>query len=438
MQEKHDVALIVVDTLREDFAEGLEKLKGMGFVEFSNAVSTSSWTLPSHVSMFTGELPSRHLVHVSLGVHMGTIMQRSRAGLEGSKSNVLRAMRDLGYKRYCFTCNPFVTPRFGFEFDWNREYRPMIETSQLRDVLPPDGSMSSRAWAALKAGRLLLLAKLATRKVRLRINRGLNLPVKDKGSRQALKDLRRANLPTPYFVYLNLMEAHEPYRWGEPTDATRRSMLKLPVRDMGWGKSYPEGSGIAVGRALEAVEELLKKGDPTIIITSDHGQLLGEGGRYGHGYFMDEALLRVPLYVRFPSGTDPPSQTGDVVSLAQIHSLISWATGSPVGGLGGREAVAEGFGPHFDLRRYLAGEGEAQTLEKMYEVKRRVFSKDGSVLYNVSTRALEESNAASKDEEARLAGVAESLGVPPAPPDEALGAADEAGVMERLSKLGYV
>ena len=175
-----------------------------------------------------------------------------------------------------------------------------------------------------------------------------------------------------------------------------------------------------------------------IIVTSDHGQLLGEGGRYGHGYFMDEALLRVPLYVRFPSGTDPLSQTGDVVSLAQIHSLISWAAGSPMGGLGGREAVAEGFGPHFDLRKYITGDGGAHTLEKMYEVKRRIFSKGGSVLYNVSTRSLEESNGVPKEEEARLAGVAESLGVPLAPPDGALGAEDEAGVMERLSKLGYV
>ncbi|MDG7011864.1 MAG: sulfatase-like hydrolase/transferase [Nitrososphaerota archaeon] len=438
MQEKHSVALIVVDTLREDFAHGLEKLEGMGFARFSNVVSTSSWTLPSHVSMFTGELPSRHFVHVSLGVHMGTIMQRSRAGLQGSKDNVLRTMKDRGYKRYCFTCNPFVTPAFGFEFDWDREYSSKVEASQLRGVIPHDGSIGSKAWAALKDGRFAPLLKEAARKARLFINRKLNRPVRDKGSRQALSDLRTADLHAPYFVYLNLMEAHEPYRWGERKDFTRLSMLKLPVEDMGWNRGYPEGAGIAIGRALEAVEELLRRDDPMIIITSDHGQLLGEGGRYGHGYHMDEELLRVPLYVRFPSGTDLPSQTGDVVSLAEIHSLISWATGAPVRGIGSREAFAEGFGPHYDLSMYITGDGKARELEKLYEVKRRVFSKDGSVLYNMSTHAQEESKGTSKEEGARLAGLAEALGMPQAPPDEAFAAGDEAGLIERLSKLGYV
>lgn len=438
MQEKRSAALIVVDTLREDFAGGLEGLKSSGFVRFSNAVSTSSWTLPSHASMFTGELPSRHLVHVSPGVHMGNMMQRSRARLGESKSNVLKAMKDNGYKRYCYTCNPLVTPRFGFEFDWFREYWPPIGVSQLQGVLPSEGSTSSRAWAVLKAGRVGLLLKLGTTKARRGFNRRLNRPLGDKGSRQALRDLRRASFSPPFFVYLNLMEAHEPYRWGEPTDATRVSMLGRPVGDLGWGRGYAEGSAAAVRGALEAVDELLKY-DPMIVVTSDHGQLLGEGGRYGHGYFLDEELLRVPLYVRFPSGSESLQQDGGVVSLTQVHTLLSWAAGHPAEEIGSEEAVAECFGPHHDLSSYLPGEAGAEALRKMYAVKRRVFSKDGSVLYNVSDHREEGARGSvSKEEEARLAGVAESLGEPPATPEPPLSAAEEADITERLSQLGYV
>jgi Sulfatase len=444
VQEKRSVALIVIDTLREDFAAGLERLKDSGFVKFSNAVSTSSWTLPSHVSMFTGELPSRHLVHVSPGVHMGNMTQRSRAGLRDSESNVLGLLKVSGYRLYCYTCNPLVTPRFGFEFDWNREYWPPIESTQLKDILASHGSTSSSwwklpsAWAVLKTGRMGLLLKLGETKAKRGFNRRFNRPVGDKGSKQALSDLRKANLPPLFFVYLNLMEAHEPYRWGEPADATRVSMIGRPVREMGWGRGYAKGAAAAIEEALEAVDGLLKY-DPMIVVTSDHGQLLGEGGRYGHGYFLDEELLRVPLYVRFPSGRDPLPQTGGVVSLSQIHTLLSWAAGQPAEGIGGGEAVAECFGPHHDLSGYLPGEAGAEALRKMYDVKRRVFSKDGSVLYNVSGQREEEAKGSlSKEEEAKLVGVAEALGEPPASPPEPLSSAEEADLTERLSKLGYM
>ena len=36
------------------------------------------------------------------------------------------------------------------------------------------------------------------------------------------------------------------------------------------------------------------------IITSDHGQLLGEHGRIYHGTFLDDELLRIPLLIKYP------------------------------------------------------------------------------------------------------------------------------------------
>jgi arylsulfatase A-like enzyme len=40
--------------------------------------------------------------------------------------------------------------------------------------------------------------------------------------------------------------------------------------------------------------------DSLVIVTSDHGELLGDGG-LGHGYFLRDGLLRVPLWVKWPS-----------------------------------------------------------------------------------------------------------------------------------------
>jgi arylsulfatase A-like enzyme len=37
-----------------------------------------------------------------------------------------------------------------------------------------------------------------------------------------------------------------------------------------------------------------------IILTSDHGDDLGEGGRWGHGYYLYPELIRIPLIIHLP------------------------------------------------------------------------------------------------------------------------------------------
>lgn len=436
--EKHNVVLIVLDTLREDRAAGLQALQDSGFVRYSGAISTSPWTLPAHVSMFTGALPSVHSVHAAPGVYMGNMMGPSRSGLEASRGDVLRKMGDAGYTRYCYSCNPLITPRFGFAFDWHREYRAMIEMTEVRESLPPGRAGGSRAGALLKEGKVSLLGKLAGRKARMSVDRALNRPVLDKGSRRALKDLKAADPRPPFFIYLNVMEAHEPYHWGEPNDATRLSMLGRKVPPMGWEESYDRNAGIATKRALEAVDAL-KGFDPLVVVTSDHGQLLGEGGRYGHGYFLDSELLRVPLYVKYPSGAEPVQQSGPMVSLAQLQSLMSWGVDGAPAKLGSTEAVAESFGPHFDLSPYLPGDEGKAEFARMYVTRRRVYSGTGSLVYDATGHSVESVEGdLDEGERGRLARIAEGMGEPSTPEVGAISEAEEKELTERLSKLGYV
>ena len=42
--------------------------------------------------------------------------------------------------------------------------------------------------------------------------------------------------------------------------------------------------------------------DTLIVLTSDHGESLGEHGEETHGYFIYESTLRVPLILRWPAG----------------------------------------------------------------------------------------------------------------------------------------
>jgi len=40
--------------------------------------------------------------------------------------------------------------------------------------------------------------------------------------------------------------------------------------------------------------------DTLIIVTSDHGNHIGEYNRVYHGFYLSDELLRVPFYIRYP------------------------------------------------------------------------------------------------------------------------------------------
>lgn len=107
---KPNVILIVLDTLRYDFSQGLDTLKELGFIKYDNTYSTSSWTLPSHISMFTGLYPKFHGVHEYYGVN-DVVDDYSRLVREalGKYDNLLSIFKDEGYKTINFSENSFIS-----------------------------------------------------------------------------------------------------------------------------------------------------------------------------------------------------------------------------------------------------------------------------------------------------------------------------------------
>ena len=55
-----------------------------------------------------------------------------------------------------------------------------------------------------------------------------------------------------------------------------------------------------MGRLIGALRENNALDDTLVVVTSDHGEGLGDHGEDVHGYFVYEATLRVPLVVRGP------------------------------------------------------------------------------------------------------------------------------------------
>jgi arylsulfatase A-like enzyme len=78
------------------------------------------------------------------------------------------------------------------------------------------------------------------------------------------------------------------------------------------------------------------------VLTSDHGESLGEGGRWGHGSALDGAQLRVPLAVRARAGTawtppEPLALASVLPAVVGAAPLAGGAAGVPVAGLRGVE-----------------------------------------------------------------------------------------------------
>lgn len=83
--------------------------------------------------------------------------------------------------------------------------------------------------------------------------------------------------------------------------------LSRSGEDHGIGGWWQREYGRAVADTLDAVEPLVLDAldaGYTVVWTSDHGEALGDGGRWGHGRSLDDEQVRVPLAV-LGGGVEP-------------------------------------------------------------------------------------------------------------------------------------
>lgn len=59
-----------------------------------------------------------------------------------------------------------------------------------------------------------------------------------------------------------------------------------------------------------------------IVVTADHGELLGEHGRFGHGNYLHQEEIHVPLFIKYPAGETGPARRNDAVQLVDVMALI--------------------------------------------------------------------------------------------------------------------
>ena len=352
--DRPNVVLVVLDTLRRDacgsalgdgmglgptLADGGELTPNLariaaGGAVFTRAFSAAPWTVPAHASLFTGLLPSEH----------GCIAQRPRLLHQGKTTAEL--LKGVGYQTAAFFSNPWLS----------RRATGVLRGFDVQEESPIGG-----------------LGELA-------VARG------DQGGPRTLQNIERwldrRDQKAPFFLFVNLFEAHLPY--DPPAQVRSRFSPPIPGGEstsIQWGHEFNAGLHPSAGVDWEGlhrlyaadvnhVDELFGQlvglleargvfGDAALIVTSDHGENLGEHGLMEHQFSVHETLLSVPLVAHLP-GIEPgrydhPVSTADVhATLARLadvdpgsdrpHSLPLSSNPTP-----GRPVFSDYFQPHAEL-----------------------------------------------------------------------------------------
>jgi len=359
---KPNIVIIVLDTLREDHAQGLDRLLDYGFVKYQNATAPAPWTLPSHASMLTGLYPSEHGIHETKELRIGSeeLLGYSRLRMSALEYNILQKYKDENYDTVLISANSFISPWAGFEANRNIIIDPITSSIVADDAISIDeevkklGSRANFILFNLRKKDIPKLLKAAQIYLIRRIRRLKTFPkyiserfVREKGGSLAVSLVKTLRLEEPFFLFMNLMESHNPYtRLGEDKKLICVALKwvltgSIDPRDVRFWRTYPHHAERATRRAIELATTILQKADRSntlIIVTSDHGELLGDGGLH-HIYSLKDGNIRVPLYVKYPEGWKKKKQK-PYISLTDIPKILDPSTDT----LGSDLVIAETFG----------------------------------------------------------------------------------------------
>jgi arylsulfatase A-like enzyme len=308
-----NVLVLILDTVRAKslslygYARAttphLDTLAGDGVV-FDRAIAPSSWTLPSHASMFTGH-PA------------GKLSASWRTPFDGAVPTVASVFRRHGYATGAFVANFFYTHHesglaTGFEEfrDFKVSFRQMIWSSTFGQT-----PFFNRLLWARTPGALVN----AFRSFDLRIAAEPRSDRKRTGEVvQEFLDWRGRERDRPFFAFLNVYDAHDPY--DPPREwHTRFATEPTPLDLYDAGIAYMDAALDELFAALRQRGEL----DRTlIVITSDHGEQFGEHELKNHGNSLYMPVTHVPLLVRYPKAFPGPKRVASAVSLRDVAATL--------------------------------------------------------------------------------------------------------------------
>jgi arylsulfatase A-like enzyme/Flp pilus assembly protein TadD len=265
-----NIVLISIDTCRMDHLScygfpkpttpNIDAVAGESIL-FENAVSPIPLTLPAHTSMLTGTNPVYHDVHHNLGYQVSP-----------ENLTLPEILREQGYTTAAFIGSFVLDSKFGLDqgFDtYNDEFEDVHQAVTINERKASETSRLAGDWL-------------------------------------------EKNRADKFFLFLHFYDPHDDYDPPEPAAS------KFPDDLYSGEIAYTDD---CIGQVIKTLKRLGLYESSLIIITSDHGEMLGEHNESTHGFFIYQSALRVPLIFKLPGNRKRKSVPG-LTSIIDIVPTI--------------------------------------------------------------------------------------------------------------------
>jgi arylsulfatase A-like enzyme len=334
-----NVLLLSLDSVRADHTSALgyrpshhpevattpamDRLAREGVV-FEQAISTTSWTLPSHVALMSGLPDALH-----------GVVQHDQA-LDPALDTLAELLSRHGWATGGFVSGPYLNPVFGFgqgfdvyenagqevpldvfESDDLGRWKD-VHTHSHETITSPNLYARSSAW------------------IRRTVERG-----------------------EPFFAFVHWWDPHYDYkapaeyaaRFDSGYTGTWTGVRKLDIdkEDPNW--TPPDADDLAhllslydaeilytdehIGRLLDLLDELGVRDDTLVVVTSDHGEEFFENPeqrRWGHQRTLRDDVVRVPLVMRLPGELPAGVRAAGQAGLQDVLPTIADVVDLPLPG----------------------------------------------------------------------------------------------------------
>jgi arylsulfatase A-like enzyme len=291
---RSNLILISLDTLRADHlgcygyrrdtSPNMDKLAREGIL-FENAFAQSPWTLPSHMSLFTGLYPLRHRV------------RSDGDRLSPQIPMLAQLLQQQNYQTVAFTDGAYMTPDFGF-------HKGFLKFQVNHSIQDFAGQVSQTI------------------------------------------DWLKENKDCSFFLFLHTYAIHNPYNPPSPyksrfdptytgkvngTTAQLNDIdmgkIRIDSRDLYHIKALYDGSIQYVddnlGRFLRFLEDEKLSESTMVVVFSDHGETLRDHHDYLlHGRYLYDELIRIPLIIRLPKQKARGLRVSTICQLVDVTPTV--------------------------------------------------------------------------------------------------------------------
>ena len=332
LESTPNTILIVLDTVRADRlsvygfkdqgANHLEAFSKDSLV-FDNCIASSSWTYPSHASLFTGLYPVEHGNHDNINESSKPVGMKSLLPLNEKFITLADVFRDNGYLTTAVISNSILLHK-GLNFH---------KGFDIYDCSPGMGAIMFFPFRPILPLVCYITNIMPKFYAPYRTAEDIN-----KNIFRLLGKVKKA----PFFMFINYMDAHAPCSPPRPFSTQfsdkrfpnlYRPVMLLPEKLIyttfgDWLKfmeTQYHGEIAYLDTQLSVLFSHLKKiglyESSLIVVTADHGELFNEHGHSLHKIPLYQGVVRVPLLIKFPF-KQRIGRDKTLISLSDVYTTI--------------------------------------------------------------------------------------------------------------------